>query len=136
MPADPNGAPDTGSTSPSRSRRDGREGKAQDVAPPNGSDAGTAATVRDAESLVQIEVRDVATEPARIADPDHGVEIGAVDVYLSAVLMHYRTDFTHILLEHTVSRRVGDHDRGKVVADASALSPQILDIDIARTVDS
>src|SRR5690606_41889935 len=48
-------------------------------------DAGAAAAVGDAEGLVQVEVRDVATATPRRAQADHGVEVGAVDVHLCAV---------------------------------------------------
>ncbi len=51
-------------------------------------DARTAAAVRDAERLVQVEVRDVGAEVARPADPDQRVEVGAVQIDLAAGLVH------------------------------------------------
>ena len=52
------------------------------------ADAGAAAAVRDAERLVQVEVRDVAAEVAEAREAEQGVEVGAVDVDLSAGVVH------------------------------------------------
>ena len=54
------------------------------------ADARAAAAVRDAEGLVQVQVRDVAAELARLGQPDQGVEVGAVDVDLAAGVVHER----------------------------------------------
>src|SRR3546814_8649982 len=61
--------------------------------------AGAAATVRDAEGLVQVEVRDVRTPLAGPGDADQGVHVGAVGVYLPAVLVHDLADLDHVLLD-------------------------------------
>ena len=53
----------------------------------DGADAGTAAAVRDAEGLVQVQMGDIAAELAGIAKSHHGVQVGAVDVDLAAMLM-------------------------------------------------
>ena len=50
--------------------------------------AGPAAAVRDAEGLVQIQMRDVGAEFAGRGEPDQRVEVGAVDVHLAAVRVH------------------------------------------------
>src|SRR3546814_2527779 len=47
--------------------------------------AGAAAAVRDAEGLVQVEVRDVRAPLAGPGDADQGVHVGAVGVHLPAV---------------------------------------------------
>ena len=52
------------------------------------ADAGAAAAVRDAEGLVQVEVRDVGAELARPGQADQRVEVGAVDVDLAAGRVH------------------------------------------------
>ncbi len=49
--------------------------------------AGTAAAVRDAERLVQIEVADVGADVAGAAEADLRVHVGAVHVDLPAVLV-------------------------------------------------
>src|SRR3546814_20255104 len=64
-----------------RSRKEGRQ-VASDADRP---DARSAAAMGDAEGLVQVEVRHVRSERAGPADPDHGVEIGAVHVDLAAI---------------------------------------------------
>jgi hypothetical protein len=53
----------------------------------DGTHAGPAAAVRDAERLVQVEVRDVAAELAGRAQPHHRIHVGAVHVDLAAVAM-------------------------------------------------
>ena len=52
------------------------------------SHAGPAAAMRDAESLVQIEMADVGAVVAGPAEPDLRVQIGAVEINLSAVGVH------------------------------------------------
>ena len=47
--------------------------------------ARSAAAVRDAEGLVQVQVADVGAEVAGPRHPDHGVHVGAVEVDLAAV---------------------------------------------------
>ena len=54
----------------------------------NGPHAWTAATVRDAEGLVQVEVRDIGPEFARSSNTHKGIEVGAVHVNLPAVLVN------------------------------------------------
>ena len=68
------------------------------------ADARTAAAVRDAERLVQVEVADVGAEATRPGDADEGVEVGAVDVHLAAGRVHGVADLTDRLLEHAVRR--------------------------------
>ena len=52
------------------------------------TDAGAAAAVRDAERLVQVQVRDVAAEVAEPGVAEQRVEVGAVDVDLAAGVVH------------------------------------------------
>ena len=54
--------------------------------------AGTAAAVRDAERLVQVEVADVGADVARAAEADLRVQVRAVHVDLPAVLVDDRAD--------------------------------------------
>ncbi|ENO95722.1 putative metal-dependent RNase [Thauera phenylacetica B4P] len=93
--------------------------------------ARAAAAVRDAEGLVQVQVRDVAAELARAAQADHGVEVGAVDVHLAAVGVHDVGDLAHRGLEHAVGRGVGDHDRGELVGVLRRLGLEVGDVDVA-----
>ena len=73
------------------------------------ADAGTAAAVRDAERLVQVQVRHVGAELAGPRDADERVEVRAVEVHLAAVVVHERADLADLLLEHAVRRRIRDH---------------------------
>lgn len=50
----------------------------------NRTHARTAAAMRNAEGLVQIQVGNVGTEAAWLGQPDHRVHIGAVQIYLAA----------------------------------------------------
>ena len=80
------------------------------------TDSGAAATVRDAEGLVQVEVGDVGAELARLGQPDERVEVGAVDVDLAAGVVDETAQLGDGVLEDAVRRGVGHHDRREVVA--------------------
>ena len=87
--------------------------------------------MRDAEGLVQVQVGDIAAELSGIAKSHHGVQVGAVDVDLAAMLMDDLADLGDGLFEHAVRRGIGDHQRRQVGAVLLGLGPQIPDIDIA-----
>ncbi len=95
------------------------------------ADAGAAAAVRDAEGLVQVQVRDVAAELARLGQPDEGVEVGAVDVDLAAGGVDGVADLADVGVVHTVGGRVGDHDRGQRVLVQLDLGVQVGVVDRA-----
>ena len=98
------------------------------------SDPRSAAAVRDAERLVQVQVRHVAAEFARLAQPDHRVHVGAVDIDLAAVRMHDVADFADRFLEYTVRRWISDHQRGQIGRVLVGFRLQVGDIDIAAFV--
>jgi hypothetical protein len=54
----------------------------------DGAHAWTAAAMRDAERLVEVQVADVGAEVARAAEADLGVHVRAVHVDLPAVLVN------------------------------------------------
>ena len=93
------------------------------------TDARAAAAVRDAEGLVQVEVRDVAAELAGLGEAEQRVEVGAVDVDLAAVVVHDPAQLGDGVLVGAVRRRVGHHDRGEVVAVRLALGAQVVEVD-------
>ncbi len=97
----------------------------------DGTDAGTAAAVRDAEGLVQVQVGDVAAEVTRLGQADESVEVGPVDVHLTAGVMHLGTDVGDMLLEDAVGGRVGDHEHSELVAVLRDLGSEVLDVDLA-----
>ena len=55
---------------------------------------------------------DVAAEFAGLGESDHGVEVRTVDVDLAAGGVDLFAHLAHLRFEHTVGRRVGDHDAG------------------------
>ena len=96
------------------------------------ADAGATAAVRDAERLVQVEVRHVAAELARLSEPHHRVEVGAVDVHLATGLVDEAADLGDRVLEHTVCRGVGDHDGREVLAVLLELGLEVVEVDLTR----
>ncbi len=94
-------------------------------------DARTAAAVRDAERLVQVQVRDVAAELARLGEPEERVEVRPVDVHLAAGSCTTRAELGDAVLVDAVGRRVGHHDRGQVVAVLLALRGEVVEVDVA-----
>ena len=93
-------------------------------------DAGTTPAVRNAERLVQIEMADIAAEPARPGQPDQRVEVGAVDVHLATDVVHRRADVGDVVLVHAVGRRIGNHQRRKAIRMLGDLDPQIVEVDV------
>src|SRR5450830_102111 len=98
------------------------------------ADARAATAVGNAEGLVQVQVRHVAAELARGAEADHGVHVGAIDIHLAAVVMNDGADLADAFLEHAGGRRVGDHQRGEVLAVLDRLGPQVFDIDVTAGI--
>src|SRR5471030_1224271 len=98
------------------------------------ADARTAAAVRDAEGLVQVQVRDVAAEGARRRHADQRVHVGAVDVDLAAVAVDDLAQFLDAFFEHAVRRRVRDHHAGQVLRVQFGLGFQIGQVDVAAGV--
>jgi hypothetical protein len=131
IPALPNGAALTGPMLGAGVHGVRREERHQVLGDRDRPDTGTAAAVRDAERLVEIEVGDVAAETTRLGQAEQRVEIGAVDVDLATVLVHERTHVPDALLVDAVRRRVGHHDRRQSRAMLLALGPEVLQVDRA-----
>ena len=128
--AEPYGAADT---APMRPRRRARGRRAQTRsgqelrevrAHRDRTDARSAAAVRNAERLVQIQVRDVAAElarrragrPSRSCSRRRHRPGRRARCTISQISLHAR-------LEHAVRRRIRDHHRGEIVARAARPSP-------------
>src|SRR6185437_14635510 len=94
-----------------------------------GPDAGATAAVRDAERLVQVQVRHVGTEGRQGGHPDQRVEIRPVDVHLAARRVHGRAEVVDVLLVYAGRGRVGDHDRRDVALVRLQLSLQVASVD-------
>ena len=100
---------------------------------PDRAHAGAAAAVRNAERLVQVQMRDVGADLRDPADADQRVEIGAVQIDLPAVLVDDRADVPDRRLEHAVRRGVGDHQR-REVGVRGRLGAQVVEVDVAAVV--
>ena len=95
------------------------------------TDAGAAAAVRNAERLVQVEMRHVGAELAGRGEADERIQVRAVDVHLAAVLVDDRAEAADARLEHAVRRRIRDHDRREVRAVRPRLRLEIGHVDVA-----
>ena len=87
-----------------------------------------AAAVRRGKGLVEVDVREVESHRARIREPDHRVQIRAVQVEQAAGGVHDPRDLTHVALEDPERVRVREHERRGLVRD---LFPQRLEIHAA-----
>ena len=97
----------------------------------DGTHARTAATMRDAEGLVQVDVANIGAEVARTAQPHLGVEVGAVHVDLTAVAVDDFADLAHRRFEDTVGRGVGDHERAEPVGMLGGLGAEVGNIHVS-----
>ena len=97
----------------------------------DGSHAWSATPMRDAEGLVQIQVRYVRAESTRLSQPDEGIQIGSIDVDLTTCIVHLGADITHGRFENAVRRGVRDHQRCEPFGILGDLGLQIAHIDIA-----
>ena len=95
------------------------------------ADARAAAAVRNAESLVQIEVANIGADIARAAKADLRVHVRAIHVNLAAVVVHDLADFADGGFKNAVGRRIGHHQRRQILAVRVGLGPQIGQVDVA-----
>ena len=98
------------------------------------ADAWTATAVRDAEGLVQVEVRNIPAKVAIPRVPEQGVEVGAVDVDLSPGGVHSIRDRPHLVLIHAVRARVGDHESRDRFGMRGDLRAKVVKVYIAEVV--
>ena len=100
----------------------------------NGADTRSATAVRNAKRFVQIQVRHIATELARLGRADQCIHVGAIDIHLAAVLMHDLADFSNTFFKHTVRGWIGHHQRGKAILVLQRFGFQIADIHVALVI--
>ncbi len=98
---------------------------------PDWPHAGAAAAMWNGKCLVQIQMADIAANLAGFDQPDHGVQIGPVNINLPAVIMGDLADRAHGFLKHPMCGGVGDHAGGKPVARLCRFLAEIFQIDIA-----
>ena len=134
MLALPHGAADTARIAVRRhrsARRHGRAGTAPDARRRRSAPSRAAAAVRNRERLVQVQMADVGADRRRTGEPDLGVHVGAVHVHLAAVLVDDGADLADVVLEHTMRRRIRDHQARQPVAVRGRFLAQVSDIHVA-----
>src|SRR3982751_6762021 len=97
----------------------------------NRADAGTASTMRDTKSFVQIEVANVRAVIAGAAKTDLCVHIGAIQINLPAMRMHDLTDLPDGRLKDSVRARIGDHERSQISRVLIRLRAEVSQINVA-----
>src|SRR5215468_7241097 len=75
----------------------------------------TAAAVRNAKGLVEIEMANVGPKIARTAKTDLRVHVGPIHVDLPAMRVNDFADLSNGLFENAVGGRISDHQRGQIV---------------------
>ena len=73
----------------------------------------------------------VRANRGRTGQPDLRIHVRTVHVHQAAVFVDDRADFLDVVLEYSMSRRVGDHQTRQVIAMLRGLLPQIGDIHVA-----
>src|SRR5450756_393247 len=76
----------------------------------NRANARTAASVRNGECFVQIQVANVGSNAARIGQPNLSVHVSAVHINLSAMRMNNLAQFGDRRLINSVSRWISHHE--------------------------
>ncbi len=89
------------------------------------------ATVRDAERLVQIQVRHVGPELAWLRETHKRIEVRPVDVHLTAGVMDHSADIADFGFEDAVCRGVRDHQGGQTISVLSDLVCEIAHVKTA-----
>mmetsp|Transcript_8349 Transcript_8349/g.22616 ORF Transcript_8349/g.22616 Transcript_8349/m.22616 type:complete len:321 (-) Transcript_8349:1814-2776(-) len=105
-----------------------REVRHQVLAHADGAEAGPAATVRDAEGLVEVQMAHVRTNHPRGCQAELSVHVGAVHVDLAAVVVDYLADLLNVVLEEGARGRVGHHERGQAVLVVLAHLPELIEV--------
>ena len=95
------------------------------------TDARTAATVWDTECFVQVQVRNVRTPLAWLCETDQRIHVCAVRINLTAMLMDDVADFDDVLFEHTVRRRIRDHQSRQTIRILLSVQADVFHVDVA-----
>ena len=116
------------------SHRVTRQERSQVSFRPHGTDTWPTPTVRDAEGLVQIEVRDISADVPVAGVTDQGVQVCAINVDLATRLVHSSGDVGNPFFIHPMRRRVGHHQRGKVVPVLSNFRCDVVNVHITQII--
>jgi len=79
---------------------------------------------------MQNEVRDIRADIPWRGDADLCIHVRAIQINLTAVLMHDLAHFTDGLFIDAVSRRISHHDAGELIARLSRLFTQVVEVDV------
>ena len=83
---------------------------------------------------MQVEVADIGAKTPRLADTHLGIEVGAIEIDLTAVAMDQRANVADALLKHPMGGGVGDHQGGQLIGVLLGLGRQIGLIDVAGLI--
>jgi hypothetical protein len=97
----------------------------------NRADARSAAAVRDAKGLVQIQMADVRADEAGAGEADLRVHVRAVHVNLAAVRVDDFANLADGFLEHAVRAGIGDHQAREIGLVRLGLRLEVGDVDVA-----
>ena len=73
------------------------------------------AAMGNTERFMQIEVAHIGTEFSWLSQANQSIEIRAINVDLATVLMHETTYVGDGSFEHTVRRRIRNHECSKII---------------------
>ncbi|KAH3666116.1 hypothetical protein OGAPHI_004305 [Ogataea philodendri] len=93
----------------------------------------TSSSVRNSESLVQVQVTNVCSQIARRSQTHLCVHVGSVKVHLSAIGVHELDGFSDCWLKHTVGRRIRDHDGCEIGGVFSGFLLKVLQVKVSVT---
>ena len=88
-------------------------------------------TVRNCESLMKVEVRNICAKFSGLSYSDKCIEVCTVNVDLSPSVVNESTDLTYCSLENTVSRWVCDHQRSKSASMLCNLCFDVIDRNVS-----
>ena len=96
--------------------------------------ARTAAAVRNAERLVQIQVTNIGADVARARDANLRIHVGAVHIDEPAVGVNDVTQFANAIFKHAVRTWVRHHACRKILGVKFCLHLQVRNIDVAVSI--
>src|SRR5262245_63984679 len=96
--------------------------------------ARAAPAMLDAKGFVEIEMPNIGAISARPCKADLRVEVGAVEIDLSAVGMNDAANFANRGFENAMRGGISDHDCGEMAGILLRLLAQIGEVDIAVAV--
>ena len=92
------------------------------------------ATVWNSKGFVQVHVRNVGADKRWLSDTDLRVQVSAIHIHLTTVLVDQVTDFFHAFLIDTMSRRVGQHQTRQLIRQLFGFLFQIIKINVTLLI--